>query len=461
MYVKLVALVMQLGYTAAMRQQQRVYLLILLVIGLAACSPGHLGGNEISFVQDGHLWTIDPDGSNAYEVVAGDTPVIGYAWSPDHHIFAFRLLDSANASITAGKHLQVNPLTGLPSDLPASLNTVGLDGGSPIPIIPSINGMLQSNAWWNTGGNLLLYREELTATKLPIDASWWVSQDDQPDGIARKSLPASYSIPSMTPDSSLAIGNSRQGMFTTTLAGQQMRLLARGVLPGHPLPATLERLLWQPAHAQPSLLYAVITTATPAPSPGTMTPPVTLLLRDARGQTTPIATCTCTQFAWSPDGNSILYASDTTYTVISASTHVSFSFSAEDGSMPYWSPDSRFLLLDGLHSLALVSLASQQRQVILGDISNGSDQAASSLPGANAFLQPASNSLWSSDSRSFLVLTRGRLFWQGHTLSKGNGLYVATIDNAGHTQATPQLIDTGNDSQPGWSYEDPDTSFLF
>ncbi len=55
-------------------------ILSLLLADLAACSPGHVGSNEIAFLRDGHLWTIDPDGANAFEVAAGDTPVVGYGW---------------------------------------------------------------------------------------------------------------------------------------------------------------------------------------------------------------------------------------------------------------------------------------------------------------------------------------------------------------------------------------------
>src|SRR5215471_8447771 len=76
-------------YTRLM-QQHRIILLLLLLLGLASCSPGHLGSNEIAFVRDGHLWTIDPDGANAFEIVAENTPVVGYAWSPTHQVLVYR-----------------------------------------------------------------------------------------------------------------------------------------------------------------------------------------------------------------------------------------------------------------------------------------------------------------------------------------------------------------------------------
>src|SRR5260370_42049470 len=80
------------------RQRISMLLLLLLAAALASCSPGHLGGTEIAFLRDGHLWTIDPDGANAFEVAADGPPVIGYGWSPDHHILVFRTLDSSLAS---------------------------------------------------------------------------------------------------------------------------------------------------------------------------------------------------------------------------------------------------------------------------------------------------------------------------------------------------------------------------
>lgn len=449
-------------YTLCMRRQRLFLLLLLLCIYVAACSPGHVGGNEIAFVRDGHLWTIDPDGANAFEVVSERSPLIGYAWSPDHQIFVFRLLNGTYASTPAGKHLQVNPITGLPGDLPSSLNTVGIDGGLPIPIIDSSPDMQHSNAWWSANGNRLLYREESTHPRGPISlaVSWWVSQNDQPNGIARKSLPNSYSIPSFSSDSSKAIGNSQQGIFSTTLAGAGFHLVLHGALPGHPLPAALERVLWQPAQQQPMLLYAIKATSTgQSPTTNAVTPPVQLVLNNGAGQISSIATCYCTQFAWSPDGNSILYSTGTTYSVYNIFTHAAFSIAGEDGSAPYWSPDSRFLLLDGLHSLTLIDIASQQQQLLLSDATTSTTNAM--FPDANALLQPLSNSLWAADSRHFLMLTRGRLLWQGQKLAVGNGLYVITIDDQGHIQGMPSVVDKGNDVQAGWSYEDPNTSFLF
>ena len=456
---------------------------LLFAFFLSACSPGHIGGNEISFVRDGYLWTIDPDGANAFEITPNSAPVIGYAWSPDHRIFAFRTLDSNFSKTAPGRHVTTNPVTGLTNDLPSIINTIGIDGGTPIPIAVSSAGIQHSNAWWNPAGNRLLYREESTnVIQNAGTQSWWISQSDQPLDIARKLLPYTYSIPSLSTNN-MAIGNSSQGIFTTTLAGTQLQLILQGALQGHPLAASLERVLWQPSHLHPAILYAIATeTVGKVPSflckggsggvgsgdpcgrplgSNTIAKPVKLILRDSQEQTRTIAICSCTQFAWSPDGNSILYSTGTHYTVLNIKDLSSFSVSAEYASVPYWSPDSRFIILDGLHTLHLVNVVSQRQQVVLRDAVSSSDSAYSPLPDSSTLLQPISNSIWSSDSQQFLFLTRNRLLWQGKNLESGEGLYTVSIDRNGRVQGSPAVVDTGNDSQASWTYEDPDTSFLF
>ena len=130
--------------------------------------------------------------------------------------------------------------------------------------------------------------------------------------------------------------------------------------------------------------------------------------------------------------------------------------------MPYWSPDSTFLLLDGLHTLLLVRPAQQIAQILLTDgTAAGQEASASPPPAVNAFLQPLANSLWSADSRRIVLFTRERLFWLGQRLNAGNGLYMVTLNNAGRVQGLPALVDQGKDAQVGWSYENPGTSFLF
>ena len=430
-------------------------LTLLSMLLLTACTSGNLGSEEIAFVRDGALWTISPDGTNAFKAVAQDTPVLGYGLSPNHQIFVFRTLDSSFAKTSAATHLVANPITGLAGDVPSTLNTVGIDGGSSIPIIVSGPHLTHSSAWWSPDGNRLLYREGASSTMGSPDlVTWIISQDDQPMGIARKSLPGSFSIPSIDARSYLAIGNSALGIFTTTLAGTNLSYVQRGVLPGHPLPASLERVLWQPAHAKPAILYAIASAASPPNS-------VTLVLRMASGQTHILTNCACEQFAWSPTGNSVLYSTPQGYTVLTLSNGAQFHFHTEHDAIPYWSPDGRAILLDGLHTLTLVHVDRQQTQVLLSD---GTAPALSNapLPNIAAFLQPVANNLWNVDGQRFVLVTRGRTQWRGQQLNAGNGLYTVLLNNSDEPWATPSPVDeNGSDIQPGWSYEDPTTSFLF
>src|SRR5437588_5527038 len=188
-----------------MKIRCNIVFLLFFLISIAARSPGHLGSNEIAFLRAGHLWTIDPDGANAFEIVADTVPVVGYTWSPTHQILMYRTLDPGFAKTASAKHILTQPVTQLVGDLPSTLNTIGIDGGNAIPIQFSDSAVQNSNAWWNTSGNRLLYREETTNTpQTPNSVLWWVSQNDQPGGIARKPLPGSFSIPSIAPDNSTA-----------------------------------------------------------------------------------------------------------------------------------------------------------------------------------------------------------------------------------------------------------------
>src|SRR5947209_10474726 len=187
-------------------KHQRIFILLLLiyVASTASCSPGHVGGNEIAFLRDGQLWTIDPDGANAFAVFTdNNAPVVGYGWSPTHQILTFRTLDSTFAKTSAARHLPSDPVTALIGDVPSMLNTIGIDGGSPIPIMFSSPDLRYSNPIWNSTGTRLLLRQGPKApTHSPATTLWWIAQNDQPGGIAAKLLPSSYSIPSLAYTSS-------------------------------------------------------------------------------------------------------------------------------------------------------------------------------------------------------------------------------------------------------------------
>ena len=411
----------------------------------------------IAFIRDGQLWTIDPDGANAFAVFSSDFPAIGYNWSPNHQLLAFRTLDPDVAKTPAAKNLAPDAITGLIGDEPSTVNTIGVDGGTPIPVAFSSPDVAYSNPMWAITNARLLYRQSpKQPPRHPNDVIWWVSQNDQPGGIAVKSLPNSYSIPSLAYQKQMAIGNSDHGIFTTTLTGTNLRDISTSQLPGHPLPASLERIVWQPAHQDASFLYAI-----PAPSHGSPTEPLTvqLILGTMHGQTTTLATCACLQFSWAPDGNHLLFSTGSTYTIVNLNGHTSFDIAGVANSVPYWSPDSQFLLLDGPHTLTLIRVATQQRTLLLSDTNPSAASQSPVVP--HTLLQPVANSIWSADSRHFLFLTRGRLQWQGQALKSGQGLYTAMIDNLGHLQGPPGVVDKGNDTQPGWTYQDANTSFLY
>ncbi len=439
---------------------RRVLLFLTLLVTLAACSQGHSGSNEIAFLRNGQLWTIDPDGANALAIVSSGPAAVGYNWSPTHQFLAFRTLDDTFATTPAAKQLASNSINGQVGDIQSTINSLGVDGGTPIPTAFSSPDLRYSNAIWNASGTRLIYRQTGKANPAnPSEASWIVAQNDQPGGIAAKLLPPTYTIPSFSYDKQMLAAISNAGIFTTTLAGTQQHFLVPNPLPGHPLPASLERVLWQPAHQDAHILYAFQIPGQTKAHADVLQVQLTLSTMD--GHTTALATCACTQFAWSPDGNSILYSTGTSDTLLNISTHATFTFPLKEDSIPYWSPDSQFLLLDGLHTMVMIQPARQQQIVLLQDNDTLSTTGFPFVPTVSTLLQPAENNIWASDSHHFLFLTHNRLQWQGKALSSGQGLYTVTIDDQGRVQGSPMLVDKGNDTQAGWTYQDANTSFLY
>src|SRR5689334_5622102 len=139
---------------------QHVLLLALLLLNilLAACSPGHNGGTVIGFIRDGALWTIDPNGENTFENAADAPRIIDFAWSPTHQLLVYRTLDVDFSKTAEGQQLRVRNLSGGVGDVPSVLNTLSVDGGSPIPIAYSSRDIRYNNPTWNSNGSRLLYR---------------------------------------------------------------------------------------------------------------------------------------------------------------------------------------------------------------------------------------------------------------------------------------------------------------
>lgn len=223
----------------------------------------------------------------------------------------------------------------------------------------------------------------------------------------------------------------------------------------------MERVLWQPAHQDNNFVYAESLYGTTSAQ---SLVPVRLVLDTIGGQKTILAECQCTQFAWSPDGNALLYSNGVQYNVLDLQSHATFTINAEPGCVIYWSPNSHFLVLDGLHRLILADIAQKHYQVLLSDNATTADlsKETENIAGTTALLEPVANSIWSANSQQFLLQTHGRLQWQGkHLLATGKGLYTVTIDSTGRPQGSPVLVDSGNDTQAGWTYQDANTSFLY
>ncbi len=174
-----------------------------------------------------------------------------------------------------------------------------------------------------------------------------------------------------------------------------------------------------------------------------------------------LASCQCQQFAWSPDGNAVLYSTTTKYTIIDLRRHETFTITGSAGSIPYWSPDGQFLLLNGPKNLTLFNVATHQQKILVSNSATPQSQTTPQpLASTQALLQPVENNIWAADSRHFLFMTQGRQFWLGRTLAPG--LYTVTINSAGQPQGEPVLVDNNShDIQPGWTYQDPNTSFLY
>ncbi|HEX6780272.1 MAG TPA: hypothetical protein VF099_18855 [Ktedonobacterales bacterium] len=418
----------------------------LALVALSACSPGHTGSSEIGFLRGGTLWAIDPDGSNLHQIESGQ--FIGFSWSPDHHQIVLRQADGKAPDPVAPFGL---------GDLKSELGVTAIDGGNIIQITPPNSGLLRSDAWWDTGGNRLLYREEKPGADSAADAPQWkLSQSDQPAGIARKDLPTSVVLPAVNSDGSLIASIDAQGNVSDGQPGSAPSVIASGaltILPGSNAPA---RPLWQPSTG--ALLYA---TAGPDPDE------TQLLLRQRNGSTQPLATiANLQQYAWSPDGHLLLARTSSDYRIYSDQGSERFAWNdSASVSLPFWSPDSRFILMLEPDGISLVDAAAQTQSHLLNAVLT---LPAPPTSGQAAWLRPAANSPWKADSSAFLFTSPRGSAWSaqpGHGLPSaagaGAGLYISVLDQQHKTPQFPALLDWGIHQNTAWSTLDPNCAFVF
>jgi hypothetical protein len=415
---------------------------LLAVLGLAACAV-HPGGDEIAYLRDGKLWIVNPDGSGAMPIAAGN--VVGFAWSPDHHQLVFRY--GADAPLAQDEASA--------PDAASQLGVVGVDGGAVLTITQQLAGLARSDAWWDTSGNRLLYRQGflLTPGQEPPAVSYILAQADQPAGIAQRQVPDAATIPALAPDGSQVASVDSTGNVRLGAPGASGRILATGALlrlPGGDRPA---RLLWQPGHQ--ALLYA-----TPGAGGGGA---VTLMLTDFAGHARPVGTAPLLDYAFAPGGSLLLVQTPTVLALWrvggQAEPAVVFSWAEDDpAALAWWSPDGRYVLVRDRTGLRLADVRTQRTQQVL--------VSAEELVGTAHPMswRPLAGSPWSVDGRQIVFADPGTGTWQGRALpaprSGSGGLYVADIAGIGASGAAPRLIASGPASWPGWSYLDPSASFL-
>ncbi|HUY76163.1 MAG TPA: hypothetical protein VMV29_05300 [Ktedonobacterales bacterium] len=418
----------------------------LTLTALAGCGLTlHPGGDQIGFLRGGQLWVINPDGSLPRELSGSD--IVGFAWSPTHHQLVFRYGAGAYALASA---LPPGATSAAP-DADANLGISSINGGAPTQITPVTGAMQRSDGWWDAQGNRLLYREYPLTLGTPPAPVYIDSQSDQPVGIARKPLLDAAGIPTLSPDGLRAAVVDPAGDVRVGAPGQTGAVVARGALltlpaiGGASRPA---RLLWQPQHN--ALLYATATSATAGGG-------VTLRLLDlGSGQSRAVLTATnLLDVAFAPDGSLLL-----THTLgalslwrLSGGASIYTIPETDPTALVWWSPDGHILLIQDVAGLTLV------------DAQTGAVRAqmryATSLaePTPTTLWRPGASSPWSGDSQQIVFVAPSNATWQGRALPapshSATGLYVVAASGG-----APTLIDSHADTQPGWSYPDPATTFL-
>lgn len=411
----------------------RYFLIILLAAlctMLSSCSTRNQGSDEISFLRNGELWTVSPEDSTLAKIVSSSNGLIlNFALSPDSHQFTYQALNGKQQQTGNSPFKTTNSI----------LYVVGIDGGEPLPITASDSNVLRSTAWWDKNGNRLIYFEQ---NKQNSYSSWWISQADQPLGIARKQITDITGPPDILPDGSMATGITSSGQIVIYQSGGTSKTITSDAvsLLGNGMPA---RALWQPG--QQNILYL-------AREPLSGSPVLHLINLSGRVSAT-FNTQDVQDFSWSPDGKYILIRSSTHYTILDIHGNTVFTWSiGAPSSAAYWSPDSAHILVQKPAGLDYVDIGSHLLQHVVSYPSEMNMDLNEIIPGMSP---------WNKNSKTFLFTAPAGSQWMQNTTLKsekqpGDGLYTVLLNSDGSLNAaSPKLIDWGLYEETGWS-----TAFL-
>ena len=435
-------------YSSPTRRSRRAirggFLGVILLIAclaatlLAGCSVQN-GGETIAFLRGKTLWAINPDGSGLRALAQGN--IVSMAWSPDHHQIVYRVSRSPSGVVQPPLSLLGAP------DAPGGLVVASVNGSADaIQISPAFAEVTWSDAWWNANGNRLLYRESLNRTASSA-ATYFVSQADQPVGIARKAVADNAGLPVLSPDGSRIATVDSDGNELLGAPGRTGALVAKGALLTLPSASRPARLLWQPRHD--ALLYETS-------GPNTT---VALQLLTVGGKVRTLgAVSSLLDLAFSPDGSRLLLRTTTEFLIWNVSDPGKPVYSwpeSDPAALPWWSPDGERILVQESSGWQLVDIAARTTRPLV------------TIPGAKPAditgiknWHPATGSPWNSAGDRFVFVGGNWANWQGRALLLPNGgatgLYVADPSSGG----MPTLLDSGDDRAPTWSYLDPSTVFL-
>jgi hypothetical protein len=419
---------------SAHSRRARIPLLMALLLALVAGCAYRPGGDALAFLRDGSLYTIQPDGANLHQIANGD--IVSYSWSPSRQQLVYR------AASPFPSNRGQSPLENAP-DLSGNLSVVGVNGGSTLPITPDASSLVRSDAWWNPNGNRLLYAERFpTADGLDSATEYVVSQADQPLGIASKSISDAATLPALSADGAQVARINAQGDLLLGAPGASGQTVASGALRQLPDTSRVGRVLWRPRTND--LLYATAAADTA----------IQVMLRSGNGATRSLGTVTgMLDACFSPDGAWLLVRTTERFSVWDARSPGSERYewaNSDQTAIPYWSPDSKRLLVFDAAAATLVDL---DRKVTTRVLAYAQPyQARQGAP----YWRPAPGGPWSPDGASVVFMAAARDSWNGAQLTPG--LYVARIGASGASNA--RLIDSGADEAPLWSYLDPSASFL-